>query len=72
MTPLYLKYIGRIQKACQTFAWTVKSMESNPRSNIDEFIKQVEYMEQVLKEIKRALVFFKNTGQNADGNVHDV
>jgi hypothetical protein len=39
-------------------------MESNKRENIDEYIKQVEYMERTLHEIKRALLYFKNTGGN--------
>lgn len=64
MTPIYIKWLDRFNKACATFAWTVKSMESNKRENIDEYIKQVEYMERTLHEIKRALLYFKNTGGN--------
>lgn len=60
---LYLKYMDRIQKACNLFSWTVKSMSTNTRSNADDYIKQIESMERTLADIKRLLIFFKNTGQ---------
>jgi len=40
-------------------------MESNPKGNVDEYIKQVEYMERMLFQIKRALIFFKNVGAHS-------
>ena len=53
MTPIYVKWLDRFQKACNTFAWTVKSMDNTRKDSLDEYIKQVAYMERTLSEIKR-------------------
>lgn len=64
MTAMYTKWLERFQRACNSFAWTVKSMDTNRKGEIDVYIEQVNHMERTLREIKRALIFFKNTKQD--------
>lgn len=62
----YIKYITLLQNGCNTCIWTLKGLAQNPadKGTIDEKIHAVEVLIRGFSEVKRSLLYFKNTEGN--------